>query len=103
LGGNFVLDFDKPASDGPPVTYTGVDGLVQSGNYSVAGCAAADLSNCTGTTDTSQFRIGEWPDGTTGFVMPVFATPEPRQYASLLVGFLALAFFVGRKRNAVVR
>lgn len=103
IGGNFTLDFDKPQSDGPPPVYGGVDELVATGNYSLEGCEAADLSNCTGTTDTSNFRIGEWADGTTGFVTPVFATPEPRQYAGLLAGFLALAFFGVRKRNAAAR
>jgi len=103
LGGNFVLDFDKPSSDGPPVTYSGVDGLVAAGNYGVVGCAESELPNCTGTTDTSTFRIGEWPDGTTGFVTPVFATPEPRQYAGMLAGILALAIFLKRKRNAVAQ
>jgi hypothetical protein len=103
VGGNFTLDFDKPVSDGPPPVYGGVDELVATGNYSVAGCEASELPNCTGTTDTSNARIGEWADGATGFVTPVFATPEPRQYAGLLAGILALAFFLRRKSAAAAR
>ena len=103
VGGNFILDFDKPASQGPPPVYGGVDELVATGNYSVEGCANSELPNCTGTTDTSDARIGEWTQGAVGSVTPVFATPEPRQYAGLLAGFLTLAFFSRRRRNALVR
>jgi hypothetical protein len=88
IGGNFVLDFDKPASQGPPPVYGGVDALVANGTY-------------TGTTDTSSARVGEWEDGAMGFVSPVIATPEPRQYAGLLAGVFALAIFLKRKRYAV--
>jgi hypothetical protein len=89
-GGNFVLDFDKPASQGPPPIYGGVDELVATGAY-------------TGGTDTSDMRVGEWADGAQGFVTPVLATPEPRQYAGSLAGILALAIFSRRRRNAVVQ
>jgi hypothetical protein len=88
VGGNFVLDFDKPASQGPPPIYGGVDEQVATGTY-------------TGTTDTSDARIGEWSQGAVGFVSPIFATPEPRQYAGLLAGIFALAIFLKRKRYAV--
>jgi hypothetical protein len=98
LGGNFVLDFDAPTSQGPPPIYTGVDGLVATGNYSSDSCGEFELPNCTGTTDTSVFRVGEWADGAQGFVTPV-VTPEPRYYA----GFLALAIFFARRRSAVAR
>src|ERR1035438_7598121 len=94
LGGNFVLDFDTPSSLGPPVMYGGVDHLVATGNYSIAGCKESNLPNCTGTTDTSDARIGEWPDRDTGFVTPIIATPEPGQYAGLVAGATALAIFL---------
>lgn len=88
IGGNFVIDFDKPASQGPPPTYGGVDQLVATGLY-------------TGDTDTSGARVGEWANGAQGFVSPIFATPEPRQYAGILGGIFALAIFLKRKRNIV--
>ncbi|HLK17458.1 MAG TPA: PEP-CTERM sorting domain-containing protein [Bryobacteraceae bacterium] len=86
IGGNFVIDFDKPASQGPPPVYGGVDQLVATGLY-------------TGDTDTSDSRVGEWANGANGFVDPVFATPEPRQYAGILGGIFALAIFLKRKRS----
>ena len=105
-GGNFVLDFDKPLPPTfphqPPV-YAGVDELVATGNYSAASCEASHLPNCTGTTDTSDARVGEWADGAQGFVTPILATPEPRQYAGLLAGIMALAIFFRRQRNFVGR
>jgi hypothetical protein len=87
LGGNFVLDFDKPASPGPPPIYGGVDANVADGTY-------------TGTTDTSAARVGEWTEGALGNVTPILA-PEPRQYAGMLGGIFALAIFLKRKRSAV--
>jgi hypothetical protein len=56
-----------------------------------------------GTTDTSAARLGEWQDGAPGFVTPILATPEPRQYAALLAGIFALAIFSRRKRNVVTQ
>jgi hypothetical protein len=103
VDGNFVLDFDTPVVQGPPPIYGGVDELVATGNYSLAGCEAANLANCTGTTDTSNFRIGEWANGAVGFVSPILPTPEPRQYAGLLAGILALAIYSRRRRNLEVR
>ncbi len=88
LGGNFVLDFDKPASPGPPPIYGGVDANVADGTYE-------------GTTDTSTDRVGEWTEGAQGFVTPILQTPEPRQYAGLLAGIFALAIFMKRKRYSV--
>jgi len=95
-GGNFVLDFDKPtnANDphAPPI-YGGVDEEVATGNYTCETCG----------TDTSDARVGEWSDGAVGFVTPFIMTPEPRQYAGMLAGILALAIFLKRKRNAVAQ
>ena len=90
VGGNFVLDFDAPASQGPPPIYGGVDEDVANGVYN-------------GTTDTSDARIGEWSKGAVGFVTPILATPEPRQYAGLLAGIFALAIFLKRKRFVVTQ
>jgi hypothetical protein len=87
LGGNFVLDFDAPDGNGD---YQGVDALVANGTY-------------TGTGDDTAARVGEWADGAVGFVTPVLATPEPRQYAALLAGIMALAFFFRSRRNAEAR
>jgi len=89
-GGNFVLDFDKPAIQGPPPVYGGVDELVATGAY-------------TGGTDTSDARIGEWSEGAIGFVAPIIETPEPRYYGGLLVAFMALSIYFRRLRNAVAR
>lgn len=86
-GGNFVLDFDNPDSNGD---YQGVDASVADGTY-------------TGGTDTSSARVGDWPGGAMGFATPIPSVPEPRQYAGLLAGFLALAIFFRRRRNAVAR
>jgi hypothetical protein len=86
LGGNFVLDFDAPVND----VYQGVDAQVANGTY-------------TGTGDVGEGRVGEWAGGATGFVTPILATPEPRQYAGLLAGTMALAIFFRRRRNAVAR
>jgi hypothetical protein len=83
------VDFYKPATQGPPPIYGGVDAQVADGTY-------------TGTTDTSDARIGEWSQGAEGFVTPILATPEPRQYAGMLAGVFALAIFLKRKRFAVV-
>jgi hypothetical protein len=90
VGGNFVLDFDKPAIQGPPPVYGGVDELVATGTY-------------TGTTDTSAARVGEWSQGAVGFVAPIAEAPEPRYYAGLLVGFMALSIYFRRMRKAVAR
>lgn len=87
VGGNFVLDFDNPDSNGD---YQGVDAEVADGTY-------------TGGTDTSAARVGDWPADAAGFVTPIPTVPEPRYYAGLLAGFLALAIFFGRRRNAIAR
>jgi hypothetical protein len=81
-GGNFVLDFDEPDSNGD---YQGVDASVANGTY-------------TGGTDTSAGRSGDWPDSAQGFVTPIPETPEPRHYAGLLVGVMALAIYFRRSR-----
>jgi hypothetical protein len=86
-GGNFVLDFDNPDANGD---YQGVDASVAGGTY-------------TGGTDTSSGRVGDWPDGAQGFVTPIIATPEPRQYAGWLTGFLVLAIYSRRRRNTVAQ
>ncbi len=100
IGGTFIIDFDTPQLQGPPPVYGGVDELVANGNYTPAGCAASGLPNCTGDTDNSVNRIGEWSQGAVGEVTPVFATPEPRQYAGLLAGIFAVAIFLKRRRYA---
>jgi hypothetical protein len=74
-GGNFVLDFDEPDSNGD---YQGVDASVAGGTY-------------TGGTDTSSDRVGAWPDSAQAFVTPIPAVPEPTHYAGLLCGLMALA------------
>jgi hypothetical protein len=95
IGGNFVLDFDaKPGN-----VYGFVDNLVATGQYNEENCGEL----CTGTTDNSGARVGEWPDSTQAYVTPITATPEPRQYAGLLAGTMALAIFFRRRRNAVAR
>jgi hypothetical protein len=86
LNGNFVLDFDAPDGNGD---YQGVDALVANGTY-------------TGDGDDSAARVGEWAPNAVGFVTPIVATPEPRQYAGLLAGIFALAIFLKRKRYAGV-
>ena len=95
VGGNFVLDFDRPVNyldpHAPPI-YGGVDELVATGHYTCETCG----------TDTSDARVGEWSDGAVGFVTPFIATPEP-QSVGLLAGAIALAFFFRRRRNAVAR
>jgi hypothetical protein len=83
-GGNFVLDFDNPDSNG---NYQGVDAEVANGTYK-------------GITDTSNDRVGDWPDDAAAFVTPIPEVPEPRYSAGLLAGFFALAIFVGRRRGA---
>jgi len=91
INGNFVLDFDKPTSQGPPPVYgSEPDSDVANGTYA-------------GETDTSDARVGEWSDGAVGTVTPIFATPEPRQYAGLLAGIFALAMVLKRKRFAVAQ
>jgi hypothetical protein len=82
-GSNFVLDFDDPGPSG----YTGVDAQVADGTYK-------------GDGDDSENRVGGWPDGAAGIVTPIPAVPEPRQYAGLLVGAMALAIYSRRSRNA---
>jgi hypothetical protein len=79
-----VLDFDEPDSNGD---YQGVDASVANGTY-------------TGGTDTSSGRSGDWPDSAQGFVTPIPTVPEPRNYAGLLVGAMALAIYSRRSRNA---
>ena len=88
IGGNFVLDFDAPNGNGD---YQGVDALVANGTY-------------TGETDTTDARAGEWAGNALGFVTPVPATvPEPRQYAALLGGILALGIFSRGRRKILAR
>jgi hypothetical protein len=100
LGGNFVLDLDDPGPNGyAPGT---VDGLVASGQYSLENCEEEEL-DCNGTTDNSSNRAGSWGASATGSVTPIPAIPEPRHYAGPLFGFLALAIFFGRRRNALAR
>jgi hypothetical protein len=91
--GNFVLDFDAK----PNGVYGFVDELVATGQYNAENCGEA----CTGTTDNGTQRIGEWPNLTQAYVTPIVATPEPRQYAGLLAGIIALAIFLKRRGWAV--
>lgn len=99
-GGNFVLDFDEPPPGGyQPGT---VDGLVATGQYSLENCIKFDLP-CNGETDTSSGRTGAWPIDAQGVVTPFVATPEPRYYAGLLAGILAIGIYARRRRTAAVR
>jgi hypothetical protein len=84
-GGNFVLDFDDPVNG----QYQGLDAEVANGSY-------------TGGTEDGAGQMGSWGDGAQAFVTPI-PTPEPRQYAGLLAGIMALAIFARRRRNAVAQ
>ena len=82
-GQNFVLDFDKKVNG----VYTGVDAIVASGQY-------------TGGTDTSDARVGDWPDDAQSTTVPVLATPEPVVALTLGTGLLFLGAMLRRKRTA---
>jgi hypothetical protein len=84
-GGNFVLDFDDPVNG----QYQGLDAEVANGTY-------------TGGTMDGAGQVGSWGDNAAAFVTPI-PTPEPRQYAGLLTGIMALAIFALRRRNGVVQ
>lgn len=84
-GGNFVLDFDDPV-DGH---YQGLDAEVADGSY-------------TGGTMDGAGQVGSWGPNAQAYITPI-PTPEPRQYAGLLVGMMALAIFTLRRRNASAR
>jgi hypothetical protein len=84
-GGNFVLDFDDPV-DG---VYQGLDAEVFAGDY-------------TGGTVAGPDQVGSWGDDAQAFVTPIVATPEPRHYAGLLAGIVALVIY-SRRRNSVAQ
>jgi hypothetical protein len=79
-GQNFVLDFYFPM--------TAVDTLVATGQYNLVNCEQMDLG-CTGTTNLSATRSGDWPESALVSVTPV-TIPEPGT-AVLLIGGFGLA------------
>lgn len=87
---NFVLDFYFPS--------TAVDNLVATGNYSLTNCEQLDLG-CTGTTNLSTTRSGDWPDSASVSVTPV-PIPEPGTLGALLVGGAGLAIYGGRRKKS---
>jgi len=82
-GQNFVLDFDAKVNG----EYVGVDATVADGQY-------------TGGTDTSDDRVGDWPDGASSTTVPVVALPEPGYFVALLFCGAGLALYYRRRRPA---
>jgi hypothetical protein len=85
-GGNFILDFDDPVNG----QYQGFDAEVAAGTYD-------------GDTMDGSGQVGSWGDSDAAFVTPIVATPEPRQYAGLLAGIMALAIAFRRRKAAVAQ
>ena len=92
-GQNFVLDFYFPL--------TAVDTLVASGEYNLANCEQLVLG-CTGTTNLSATRSGDWPDSALVSVIPV-PIPEPGTSGALLLGGVGLAIYRCWRKNTVHR
>ena len=88
-GQNFVLDFYFPL--------TAVDNLVATGNYNLENCEQLDLG-CTGTTNLSATRSGDWPDSASVDITPV-PIPEPGTLGVLLIGGVGLAICCRQRKN----
>ena len=88
---NFVLDFYFPM--------TAVDTLVANGEYNVANCEQLNLG-CTGTTNLSSTRSGDWPDSALVSVTPV-SIPEPGTSGALVLGGADLAIYFWRRKKTV--
>jgi hypothetical protein len=87
---NFVLDFYFPL--------TAVDDLVATGNYSLTNCKQMDLG-CTGTTNLSTTRSGDWPDSASVSATPVLI-PEPGTLGALFIGGVGLGIYCDRRKNS---
>jgi len=88
---NFVLDFYFPP--------TAVDALVASGNYNLTNCEQQGLG-CTGTTNLSATRNGDWPESAFVTVTPV-PMSEPGSIGTLIIGGVGLAIYRRRRQKRV--